>query len=216
MPTRILVVDDHTVMRQGLCTMLKQEGEMEVVGQAEDGRAAVRLAREIQPDVVVMDVSMPDMNGIEAARRIKADNPEVKVVALSVHTNKRLVVEMLQAGASAYLLKSSDFEELVMAIAVALKGKVYLSPDIAGAVVEKISGGLGLDAEIESALTPREREVLQLLAEGKKPQDIADRLFVSIKTIEAHRRNIMRKLKADSLAQLTKYAIKAGLTSPDV
>jgi DNA-binding NarL/FixJ family response regulator len=218
MSIRILVADDHTVMRQGLCTMLAQNEGFEIVGEAENGRSAVRLCADLRPDVVIMDVSMPDMNGIEATRQVMAAGPGVKVVALSVHTNKRLVLEMLQAGAVGYLLKSSDFEELIQAVRLVIQGKVYLSPDIAGVVVENMSRRAGPETGRSAIqmLTPREREVLQLLAEGKKPPDISKTLFVSVKTVEAHRRNIMRKLKADSLAQLTKIAIQEGLTSPEL
>jgi two-component system response regulator NreC len=215
MGVKIIVADDHAVMRQGLSTMLAQDPDITIVGQAENGREAVQLCRDQQPDVVIMDLSMPDMNGIEATRQITTACPRTRVVALSVHNNKRLVVEMLQAGAAGYLLKSSDFEEVVKAIKVVLSGKVYLSPDIAGLVVERIADrspqtGLG------TTLTSREREVLQLLAEGKRSQDIADTLYVSVKTVEAHRRNIMKKLNLDSVAQLTKYAIQEGLTSPEL
>ena len=215
MSVKIIVADDHAVMRQGLSTMLAQDPDITIVGQAENGREAVQLCREHKPDVVIMDLSMPDMNGIEATRQITTTCHGSRVVALSVHTNKRLVVEMLQAGAAGYLLKSSDFEEVLKAIKVVLSGKVYLSPDIAGLVVERIADrspqtGLG------TTLTSREREVLQLLAEGKRSQEIADKLFVSVKTIEAHRRNIMKKLNLDSVAQLTKYAIQEGLTSPEL
>jgi DNA-binding NarL/FixJ family response regulator len=218
MSIRILVADDHTVMRQGLCTMLAQNEGFEIVGEAENGRSAVRLCADLRPDVVIMDVSMPDMNGIEATRQVMAAGPGVKVVALSVHTNKRLVLEMLQAGAVGYLLKSSDFEELIQAVRLVIQGKVYLSPDIAGVVVENMSRPAGPETGRSAIqmLTPREREVLQLLAEGKKPPDISKTLFVSVKTVEAHRRNIMRKLKADSLAQLTKIAIQEGLTSSEL
>ena len=215
MGVKIIVADDHAVMRQGLSTMLAQDPDITIVGQAVNGREAVQLCQKHKPDVVIMDLSMPDMNGIEATRQITTSCPGSRIVALSVHNNKRLVVEMLQAGAAGYLLKSSDFEEVLKAIKVVLSGKVYLSPDIAGLVVERIADrspqtGLG------TTLTSREKEVLQLLAEGRRSQEIADTLFVSVKTVEAHRRNIMKKLNLDSVAQLTKYAIQEGLTSPEL
>ena len=218
MATRILVADDHAVLRQGLCYMLDEEPDFEVVGQADNGKAAVSAAQQLQPDVIVMDVAMPELNGIEATRQIVRQCPQTKIVALSVHSNKRLVLGILQAGASAYLLKTSEFDEVIKAIKAVSNNRVYLSPEIAGTVLEQIPGRKHEPDASGSApqLTPREREVLQLLAEGKTPREVAQGLFISLKTVETHRRSIKRKLNARTLADLTKYAIQEGLTSPEV
>jgi DNA-binding NarL/FixJ family response regulator len=216
---KIIVADDHAVMRQGLCRMLQEEESFRIVGQAENGRVAVQLAIELHPDVVIMDVAMPDMNGIEATRQIRKDCPDTKVVALSVHSNKRLVVGILQAGASGYLLKTSEFDEVMKAVRAAVNNQVYLSPEVAGAVVDHIPGREPSEKRSISVighLTPREREIFQLLTEGRRPREIAQELFVSRKTVETHRRSIMRKLKAHSLADLTKLAIQEGLTTTDL
>jgi DNA-binding NarL/FixJ family response regulator len=198
--------------------MLAEEPSFEVVGQAENGKAAVSMAQQLQPDIIVMDVAMPELNGIEATRQITKQCPKTKVVALSIHSNKRLVLGILQAGASAYLIKTSEFEEVAKAIHAVSNNRVYLSPEIAGTVLEQIPGRHPEPNASGAApeLTPREREVLQLLAEGKTPREIAQSLFVSLKTVETHRRSIKRKLNARTLADLTKYAIQEGLTSPEV
>jgi len=189
---------------------------MEVIGQAEDGHTTVELARELTPDVVVMDISMPDLNGIEATREIRREAPDVKVVALSMHSAKRYVTEMFKAGAVGYLLKDCDFDELARAIRTVAEGKTYVSPSISNVVVEDlVHGEEKLDATAFSVLTQREREVLQLLAEGKTTKQIALRLHISPKTVEAHRLRVMNKLDIDNVALLTKYAIQEGLTSPE-
>ena len=214
MSTRILLADDHRMMRDGLRTILEAEPGLEVVGEAVNGRTAVELARELMPDVVVMDIAMSDMNGIEATRRIVADNPEVKIVALSTYADRRYVLEMLDAGASGYVVKAAACEELVQAISIVARGKSYLSPEITGIVVDGYVGrqfaGPGAPG---AALGAREREVLQLVAEGNSSREIAASLKISLKTVEAHRRNIMEKLGLHTVAELTKYAIREGLTS---
>ena len=214
MSTRILLVDDHKITRQGLRSLLENQGDMEVVAEAEEGRTAVRLVREIVPDVVIMDVSMPDLNGMEAARQIVADCPDVKIIALSMHSDALFVTEMLKSGASGYLLKDCAFEELALAIRTVSDEKTYLSPSISGVVVNDyvhlLSKGESVNAEV---LSNREREVLQLLAEGKSTKQIALRLHISVKTVETHRRQIMEKLDIHSVAELTKYAIRKGFTS---
>ena len=214
MSTRILLVDDHKITRQGLRSLLENEQDMEVVAEAEEGRTAVRLAREMVPDVVIMDVSMPDLNGMEAARQIVGDCPDTKVIALSMHSDALFVTEMLKSGASGYLLKDCAFEELARAIRTVAAEKTYLSPSISGVVVNDyvhlLSKGESVDAEV---LSSREREVLQLLAEGKSTKQIALRLHISAKTVETHRRQIMEKLDIHSVAELTKYAIRKGFTS---
>lgn len=213
----IIVVDDHKILRQGLRTLLAREADMEVVAEAEDGRHAVRLVRELSPQVVIMDVGMPDLNGIEATRQILQESPETKIIALSMHSDRRFVTNMIKAGASGYLLKDSAFEELATAIRVVMARKTYLSHEIAHVVVKDYvqGGGSKDDLSVFSVLSPREREVLQLMAEGKTNRQIAEALNVSLKTIETHRQQIMNKLEIHNIVELTKYAIREGLASLD-
>jgi len=216
MEIRILLADDHKIIRDGLRAMIDKQDGMKVIADAENGRLAVELTRELVPNVVVMDVSMPDLNGVEAARQICASNPNTKVIALSMYSDRRFVMEMLKAGASGYLLKDCAFEELIQAIKAVSDNHTYLSPGIADIVVEDVV----LQADHTSAtvfdiLTAREREVLQLLTEGKTTKQIAAQCHVSVKTIETHRQHIMDKLGIHSVAELTKYAIREGLTSLD-
>jgi DNA-binding NarL/FixJ family response regulator len=214
MSIKILLADDHKIIREGLKSLLEKQGDISVIGQAEDGRTTVKLARELSPDIVIMDISMPDMNGIEATRQIVSRDPRIKVIALSVHSDKRFVIEMLHAGASAYLLKDCAFVELVNAVRAVIVNHSYLSPEIADAMIEDYKDILSKKPlSAFSILTNREREVLQLLAEGKTTKDIAASLNVSVKTIETYRHQLMDKLHVHSLADLTKYAIKEGLTS---
>lgn len=213
MTLRVLLVDDHNIMRQGLRALLENHPEFEVVGEAENGRAAVALTRKVFPDVVIMDVSMPDLNGMDAARLILEEFPKAKIIALSMHSDKRFVEGMLKAGASGYLLKNCIAKELLTAIKISSAGDIFLSPKIAGTVVNGFLRNAsdnsisGLDL-----LTVREREILQLLAEGKTSRQVANQLHVSGKTVDAHRRNIMEKLDIHSIAELTKFAIREGLT----
>jgi DNA-binding NarL/FixJ family response regulator len=211
---KILIADDHKIMRDGLRSLLEEQPDMEVVAEAENGQMAVQLAQERKPDVVIMDINMPDFNGIEATRQMIATLPEVKVIALSMHSDRRLVLGMLRAGASGYLLKDCAFEELARAIETVAANQPYLSPSIARTVIEDYVDRI---AQTESAtadvLTAREREVLQLLAEGWSTKQIASHLHISVKTVETHRRRIMEKLGLRSIAELTKYAIREGLTS---
>jgi len=214
MKIRILLVDDHKIVRDGLRKLLEKEQALLVAGEAEDGRSAIKAVRELRPDVVIMDVAMPDLNGIEATRQLVADRPDLKIVALSTHSERKFVTEMLKAGAAAYLLKDCAFEELVTAIQTVVKGKIYLSPGIAGVVIENyVRNAPSVDKSVFSLLSDREREVLQLMSEGKTTKEIAAHLNVSIKTVETHRTNIMTKLDIHSIAELTKYAIREGLTS---
>jgi DNA-binding NarL/FixJ family response regulator len=217
MRTRILLADDHAILREGLHNLLQTQHDMEVVGEAADGRAAVELAAELAPHVVVMDVAMPELNGIEATRRIVAEGGgRVKVIALSMHSNRGFMAEMLRAGASGYLLKKSSGAELLTAIRAVLNGQVYLSPAITGAVVDDFVRYVpaGRNAAF-AALSPREREVLQLVAEGRTTKEVARWLHVSVKTVEAHRSQIMDKLHIRSIAGLTKFAVQEGITSPE-
>ena len=214
MTIKVLLADDHKIVRDGLRTLLEKNPDIVVAGEAEDGREALQMAKKLLPDVVVMDIAMPDLNGIEATRQILADRSDVRVVALSMHSDKRFVSEMLKAGASAYLLKDCAFEELITAIRTVMKGKIYLSPGIAGVVIgEYIKKDAKADSSVFSLLSDREREVLQLMAEGKTTKEVASYLHVSVKTVETHRTNIMTKLDIHSIAELTKYAIREGLTS---
>jgi DNA-binding NarL/FixJ family response regulator len=211
---KILLADDHQILRQGLRTLLEKEEGIQVVAEAQDGRTAVRLAKELAPDMVIMDIGMPDLNGIEATRQIAAEAPGVKILGLSMFADRRFVVNMLKAGARGYLLKDCAFDELGRAIRVVMAHKIYLSPEIAHVVMEDLLfPASSPEMSVFSVLTAREREVLQLMAEGNSTSQIADQLHVSIKTIETHRLQIMQKLNMHSVAQLTKYAIREGLTS---
>jgi DNA-binding NarL/FixJ family response regulator len=212
---RVIIADDHKIIREGLRSLLERSGEFECVGEADDGRQAVMLATELRPDIVIMDIAMPNLNGIEATRQIKSELPEVEVVVLSMHATRNYVLQVLQAGASAYLLKDSAFEELSTALLAISRGGMYLSPAITKtAALATLKGGLsgGVGGQTEH-LTKRELQVLQLIAEGKSTKDIAARLELSVKTVETHRKQIMDKLEIRSIAGLTKYCIREGLTS---
>lgn len=219
MTIRILIADDHKIVCDGLKALLKAQPEMEIVGQASNGREAVKLARQQKPDMVIMDVAMPDLNGLEAVRQILTAHPHIKVIALSMHSDRRYVTGMLSAGASGYILKHCAFEELVQAIHIVLSHQVYLSPAIAGIVVQELAQSktspLRQPVPSSQSLTSREREVLQLISEGHSAREIAQRLHLSVKTIETHRRQMMEKLGIHSIADLTKFAIREGLTSLD-
>ena len=214
MSLRILLADDHRIMREGLRSLLEKLPGMEVIAEADNGRTTVQLSRKLKPDVVVMDIAMPDLNGIEATRQIVTETPSVKVTALSMLSDTKFVREMLSAGASGYLLKDSAFEELGNALHTVMKNQTYLSPKIASLVVKDYLGTLLIkDSSVAPVLTNREREIIQLFAEGKTTKEIASCFSLSIKTIETHRKRIMDKLGFSSIAELTKYAIREGLTS---
>jgi DNA-binding NarL/FixJ family response regulator len=212
--TKIIIADDHQIVRQGLRILLEKESDLKVVAEADDGRSTVRMARELKPGVIIMDVAMPGLNGIEATRQIIAESPATKVIALSMYADRRFVVNMLKAGASGYLLKDCAFEELTRAIRAVLAHKTYLSPGVTDILVKDCKLGAPMnEVSAFALLTPREREVLQLMAEGKSTAKIADQLHVSVKTVESHRQQLMQKLNLRSVAELTKYAIREGLTS---
>ena len=215
MTLKVILADDHKIVRDGLKTLLNKSPDMEVIADAEDGRSTVGLASKLSPDVVIMDISMPDMNGIEATRRILSENPRIKVIGLSMHSDRRFVVEMLKAGVSGYLLKDCAFDELANAIHAVMENQIYLCPPIAKTVTEDYLHRLApaSGTTVYTTLTPREREVLQLLSEGKTTKQIAYALGLSGKTVETHSQKIMNKLGLRSIAELTKYAIREGLTS---
>ena len=214
MSTKIVLADDHRIIREGIRNLLEQEEDFVVVGEAGDGREVLRLYQDLQPDVLIMDITMPNLNGIDATRNIVKQNPETKIIALSMHSDHHFVAEMLQAGATAYLLKDCVSDELVKAIRLVCQGKTYLSPEIASLLVKDYRSQVQQTSTPKSeTLSPREREVLQLLAVGNSTKKIAEKLFLSVKTIEAHRAQIMRKLDIHNVAELTKYAIREGLTS---
>lgn len=216
MNVKILLADDHKIVRDGLRVLLEKEEGMEVVAEAEDGRTTVRLARELLPDIIIMDIGMPHLNGIDATRQILSELPAVKIIALSMHSDRRFVAQMFKVGASGYLLKDCAFEELSRALRSVLANQIYLSPAIAGPVMEDYVRHLSKgDASSFSVLTAREREIVQLLAEGMTTKLVAASLHVSIKTIETHRQQIMNKLNIHSMADLIKFAIREGLTSLD-
>lgn len=212
MPIRLLIADDHKLMREGLRALLTGESDIEVIGEAGDGRSIVKMAEKFSPDVILMDISMPQLNGIEATRQIEDLSGSTRVIALSMHADRLFVQGALQAGAAGYLLKDSAFDELAQAVRAVHSGQKYLSPGVAGVVVDGFLNANGASAESDNDLTPREREVLQLVTEGIATRDIATQLHISVKTVESHRRALMKKLNLFTVAELTKYAIRNGMT----
>ena len=213
MKKRILVVDDHKIVREGLRSLIEDDGSYEVVGEASNGREALKLARQLNPDLVIMDVAMNEMNGIDATRQLAKTMPEVRVLVLSMHSDSRYVKQMLEAGAMGYLVKENAFEEIAAALCAVLAGRLYVSPQASGSILQDIALGQLQEGEEASPLTAREKETLQMIAEGHSTAEIAERLFVSVKTVETHRKKIMDKLELRSVAELTKYAIREGITS---
>jgi len=214
MTIRLLLADDHPIYRAGLRLLLEKQPDVEILAEFGDGLGAVEAARTQKPDLVVIDVSMPGMNGLEATRRITAESPRVKVLCLSMHSDRRFVDAALRSGARGYLLKECALEQLVSAIRAVLAGQIYVSPGLGDVVLD----GYRAEGHVGSALsllTSREREVLQLLAEGHATIDIAKRLCVSVKTVGTHREHLMQKLRTQSLSGLTKFAIREGLTSAE-
>jgi len=214
MPTlRVILADDHAIVREGLRAVLDKMGDVEVVGEAVDGREAVDLVRQLEPDIAVMDLSMPSLNGTDATRQIVDMGVGTRVIMMTMHADRHMVAETLKAGAMAYVLKNSAATELADAVRAVMVGNVYLSPKVAGVVVENFVRRQPTDQGPKaSLLTPREREVLQLLAEGRTSKEIAATLHVGVKTIETHRSQIMDKLGLRSIAELTKFAVREGLT----
>lgn len=212
MPIRLLIADDHKLMREGLRALLTGESDIDVIGEAGDGRAIVKMAEKLSPDVVLMDISMPQLNGIEATRQIEDLSGSTRVIALSMHADRLFVEGVLKAGAAGYLLKDSAFDELAQAVRAVSNGQKYLSPGVAGIVVDGFLNANVAAAEVDGNLTSREREVLQLVTEGIPTRDIAAQLHISVKTVESHRRAVMQKLNLFTVAELTKYAIRNGIT----
>jgi DNA-binding NarL/FixJ family response regulator len=211
---RILLADDHKIIAEGLRSLLEKDPCLAVIGHASDGRAAVRLAAELSPDLVIMDISMPGLNGIEAMRQIQEANPRTKVIVLSMHKDGHYIAAALKSGAAGYLLKESAYGELAAAIQTVMKGQSYLSQSIADIVVKDYIHHLEKQGTgAFSVLNPREREVLQALSEGLSTKEIAARMKVSVKTVETYRSQVMDKLNIRSVAELTKYAIREGITS---
>ena len=213
MSIKILLADDHKIVSDCLKPLINKQPDMKVVGEAENGRRVVALAKKLNPNVVIMDIAMPDLNGIEATRQIVAKCPGVKIITLSMNSDRRYVQGMLRAGASGYLTKSCSLEELISAIRIVAANKKYLSPDISGVVISESLVQSSDKPSASSILTMREREVLQLLAEGKTVKHIASQLYLSIRTVHTHRTKIMKKLNIESVAELTKYALREGMTS---
>ena len=217
MSTKILIADDHGMVREGLRLLFEQHNDMEVIGEASDGRQAVEMACKLKPDIVLMDVTMPQLNGIDAAKKIIDEYPNIKVVALSAHCNRSFVTDMLKAGVSGYILKDGMADELIRGIRVVMAGEQYLSPKVAKIVItEYITDCQSQsDTPLTSKLTTKERELIQLLAENKSNKEAARLLHVSIKTVDARRRTAMEKLGINGIADLTKFAIREGLTTLD-
>ncbi|MEO9570079.1 MAG: response regulator transcription factor [Polaribacter sp.] len=209
---KIILVDDHKLLRDGLRNIIEQKSNMSVIGEAFNGREAVKICSKLLPDVVIIDVAMPDLNGLEATKQILKANPKVKIIGLSMHSSKQFIQGMFKAGAYAYLLKDGDSDELITAITIVIQNKKYLSKNINQEFLLMLKRGENLE---EGQLSSREKEVLQLIAEGNSSKEIGETLFLSSKTIDVHRNNIMKKIDIHTIPELTKYAIKKGLTFLD-
>jgi DNA-binding NarL/FixJ family response regulator len=214
---RIVIAEDHTILREGLRSLLSSNPSFEIVGEAEDGREAIKCVEKFKPDLILTDLSMPRMNGMEAIKEIKRESPTTKVLVLTVHRAEEYILATFRAGADGYLLKDSTHAELVMAVKKVLSGKHYISPEISEKVIEGYLDGrrtLKTKSSWET-LTQREREILKLIAEGYKSKGIADDLCISVKTVEKHRANLMEKLDLHSIQALTAFAIERGLVAKE-
>tara|TARA_R110001606_G_scaffold397965_1_gene575884 strand:- start:772 stop:1425 length:654 start_codon:yes stop_codon:yes gene_type:complete len=209
---KILLVDDHKLLRDGLRTIIEKRSNMHIIGEASDGREAIKIASKLQPHVIVIDVAMPGLNGIEAAKQIHKAQPDIKIIGLSMHSGKQFIQGMFKAGAYGYLLKDGDSDELIIAINSVIEDKKYLSKDIDQEYLKLLKRGEELEKGI---LSSREKEVLQLIAEGKSSKETGELLFLSPKTVDVHRNNIMKKIELYTIPELTKYAIQKGLTTLD-
>jgi DNA-binding NarL/FixJ family response regulator len=210
---KIVLVDDHKLLRDGLRNIIEQRSNMHIIGEASDGREAIKICPKLLPNVVVMDVAMPGLNGVEATRQIHKNNPEIKIIGLSMHSSKQFIQSMFKAGAYAYLLKDGDSDELITAICAVVQNKKYLSKDINQEFLSVLKEPKAIE---KTQLSSREKEVLQLITEGRSSKEIGDILFLSPKTVDVHRNNIMKKLDLFTIPELTKYAIQEGLTSLDI
>jgi two-component system response regulator NreC len=214
MSIKVLIADDHQIIREGLCAMLEKEHDIKVIGEAVDGRMTQRMAQELVPDVIIMDVAMPDLNGIEATRQIVAKLCGVKIIALSMHDDRRFVLDMLKAGAAAYILKDDAFKSVSKAIRMVMGNRTYYSNKISNLVENNcLISSTGRKSADVQLLSCREREVLQLVADGKTSNQIAEKLHISVKTVETHRQQVINKLNIKNVAELTKYALLEGLTN---
>ncbi len=213
MSIKIIIADDHKIVRTGIKSMLEKEHNLVIIGEAENGRDAVKIVCELKPDIVLMDIGMPQLNGIEATKQISEAKINTKIIALSMHSDKHFIIGMFKAGASGYLLKDCAYNELIDAINTVYNKKIYLSKEITGIVINELVGLLAGGNDQGNLLSSREKEILQLIAEGIPTKIIAEKLFLSSKTIETHRKNIMDKLEIHTIPELTKYAVRVGLTS---
>jgi len=215
MPLRILLADDHEIVRKGLCALLRAQPDWDVCGEASNGREAVEKAQQLQPEVVILDVGMPSLNGLEATRQILKANPQIKVLILTLHDSDQVVQEVLNAGARGFLLKSDAARDLVVAVDALRRGKIYFTPKVASMVLDgylrRDKKPAAAESPVRNRLTPREREIVQLLAEGKSSKEVAVVLGLSVKTAETHRSNIMRKLELHSVSDLVLYAVRNNI-----
>jgi len=217
-PIRILLADDHTIVRQGLARLLEDQHDLEVVGEASDGRMALEKALALKPDVIILDIAMPLMNGIEAAKRIRKDLPKTKILILSMYSHEHYIHELLETGISGYLLKESSGRDIINAIHAAIKNKTFLSPSISKMVVDQYLYTRKASSREErfKQLSNREREIFQLIAEGHSTRKIGDMLYISVSTVKSHKAKIMEKLGIDNPVQLAHFAIQLGLVDPDL
>ncbi|MCF7810443.1 response regulator transcription factor [bacterium] len=209
----IILADDHKLFRDGLRILLEKDSDFTVIGEADNGLKTISMARDLKPDIIIMDISMPKLNGVEATRKILGENSEVRVIILSMHSDRRFVLETLKAGAVGYILKDSSITELADGIKYVMNNRIYLSAQISKNIIQDyVRIAQQSESSAFTLLSSREREVLQLLTEGKSNREVAESLNISVKTVETHRKNIMEKLNIHSIAELTKYAIREGIT----